>query len=153
MKFRGLTIVWIALVSVCNLAFSDPGVASTTLASQDMGSIHPQSPYLTHAPLAFFSLGSLAVGGLVYALQSDLSYGDIHNSPQKMSNQDVTSIQSAVGISGLTALVSAAAYFYYSNRDYLHNSELAPIISGNLDGEGKLAITAKLNFPLGFFLK
>lgn len=65
--------------------------------------------YREHAPLAYFSLGSLAVGGVFYGIHSSLDRsGPVSGNGARM--------EMAVGAAGITALAAGAAYLYYSLR-------------------------------------
>lgn len=65
-----------------------------------------------HAPLAFFSAGSLAVGGLIAAIRSDREAPA--NRYGKTSQRDVAW---AMGLSGAGALVAGAAFWYYAHAE------------------------------------
>ncbi len=65
--------------------------------------------YREHAPLAYFSLGSLAVGGVFYGIHSSLDRsGPVSGNGARM--------ETAVAAAGITALAAGAAYLYYSLR-------------------------------------
>jgi len=114
--------------------------------SQDLNFSAGQNPYLTHAPLALFSLSSLAVGGIFYSLQNDL------NNPRVgFVNRDQGSVSTAIGFAALTSLISGAAYFYYSNHDLHSHPNWDASVSSDINPDGKLSlkgIKGILTFPL-----
>jgi hypothetical protein len=65
-----------------------------------------------HAPLAFFSAGSLAVGGLIVAIRSD------RDTPANMrGNLSGGDVAWAMGISGAGAVAAAMAFWYYAHTE------------------------------------
>lgn len=65
--------------------------------------------YREHAPLAYFSLGSLAVGGVFYGIHASRDgSGPVSGNGARM--------EMAVGAAGLTALAAGTAYLYYALR-------------------------------------
>jgi hypothetical protein len=102
-----------------------------------------QSPYLKHAPLAAFSLGSLAIGTVFYALQSS-----VHDPKVGFVPEDKASLSTAIGAAGFTALIAGVSYFYYSNRDAQRSHVWDAQVSGSLEPEGKLNLSAALVLPL-----
>jgi hypothetical protein len=103
------------------------------------------NPYLDHAPLAFFSVGSLAVGGVFYAIQSSLGKPQVG-----YVAGDRTSLSTAVGAAGLTALIAGASYFYFANRDSHKASSWDAQVSGGVAPDGKMNVCAALVLPLPF---
>jgi hypothetical protein len=103
------------------------------------------SAYREHAPLAYFSLGSLAVGGLFYGIQASLE-----GAGSNRINGDGTRMDMAVGAAGLTALAAGAAYFYYVLRGSDGAEEPAHPWAGSIRGgigpDGGLA--ASVTLPL-----
>lgn len=74
-----------------------------------------------HAPLAFFSAGSLAVGGLIAAIRAD---GEAPaNRYGKSSQRDVVW---AMGLSGAGALVAGAAFWYYAHAEVTRDPNATP---------------------------
>ncbi len=102
-----------------------------------------QSAYLTHAPLAFFSLGSLAVGGIFYSLQNGLDRPNVG-----FVGGDRSSLGTAVGFAGVTALIAGVSYFYYSHRDSQSSRTWDAQVSGDVAPNGKMDVSAALVLPL-----
>ncbi len=101
------------------------------------------NPYMEHASLAAFSVGSLVVGGVFYALQSSLP------GPRAgFIKDDRTTLGTAVGAAGITAAVAGIAYFFYSARDVQRARSWDAHLSGGLDPGGKLNVSAALSMPL-----
>lgn len=87
----------------------DAGVAEKTALLDYAGGCAACRTYREHAPLAFFSLGSLAVGGVFYGIGSSLGHdGPVSGNGARM--------ETAVGAAGITALAAAGAYLYYALR-------------------------------------
>jgi hypothetical protein len=101
--------------------------------------------YREHAPLAYFSLGSLAVGGLFYGIQTSLD-----RDGRSRINGDGTRMDMAVGAAGITALAAGAAYLYYVLRGKEIGDEpsspWAGPVRGGVGPDGKLA--ASVTLPL-----
>jgi hypothetical protein len=110
------------------------------------------SDHAEHAPLAFFSLGSLAVGGAFYAIHLSTS-----RSNSEFSAADRTSLTNAIGAAGITALLAAGSYFWFT-RDGAHEaySGKAPErdwdarVSGGVDPDGEMSVGAMVTLPLSF---
>lgn len=102
--------------------------------------------YSEHAPLAWFSLGSLAVGGIFYAINTGVDRGNV-----SYTAGDRSRISTTVAVAGLGALLAAGSYFYYANhaasREQPDDGGLETEISGGLDDQGGPAISAKLTLP------
>lgn len=100
-----------------------------------------------HAPLAWFSLGSLAVGGIFYAIDTGIDRPNV-----AYTAGDRTRITTTVAVAGVGALLAAGSWFYYT---HLRESREAPDdgldadISGGLDAQGLPAVSARLSLPLG----
>lgn len=125
-----------------------PGVAALTDrvdGDPDFRSSARLPAYRAHAPLAYFSLGSLAVGGLFYGIQASLD-----REGRSRINGDGARMDMAVGAAGVTALAAGAAYFYYvlSGREPGGESVLpwAGSVRGGIGPEGSLA--AALTVPI-----
>jgi hypothetical protein len=107
-----------------------------------------------HAPLAFFSAGSLAVGGLIATIRSD------RDTPANMrGNLSGGDVAWALGLSGGGALVAGMAFWYYAH------TEVTRDIGATLDAgqsspdkenvgfailptfDGKLGLAASLALP------
>jgi hypothetical protein len=101
--------------------------------------------YREHAPLAYFSLGSLAVGGLFYGIQASLD-----KDGSSRINGDGTRMDMAVGAAGITALAAGAAYLYYALRGKETGDDSshpwAGPVQGGIGPDGKLA--ASVTLPL-----
>jgi hypothetical protein len=96
-----------------------------------------------HAPLALFSLGSLAVGGVFYA---------IHLSSRK-PNVDYTAgdrsqLTSAVGAAGISSLLAAASYFYFARNPPEGGRNWDAGVGAGVDPEGDLNVGALITLPL-----
>src|SRR5262245_29183774 len=87
-----------------------PGADSLGVAYQSSAS--RSSPWREHAPLAWFSLGSLAIGGVFYGIQAGTSGDRVGYVAGDHSDMDL-----AIGAAGITALAAAAAWVYFSRRD------------------------------------
>ena len=74
-----------------------------------LGSTSALSSMKAHSSLAFFSLGSIAVGGLFYAIQQSSQNPRVHT-----GNGSTKDMNTALGFAGLSALVSGGAFFYFS---------------------------------------
>ncbi len=108
----------------------------------DLGSI-PTNAYWTHAPLAAFSLGSLAVGGVFYTIQNSMTGPKVG-----FVNSDKSSLNSAMGAAGVTALVAGGAYFYYSHRDTQRPKNWNASVSGGIVPSGEINVSASISLPL-----
>ena len=99
--------------------------------------------YSEHAPLALFSVGSLAVGGVFYAITYSA-----HRSNSEFTAGDRASLTNALGATGITALLAAGSYFYFAHQadDSDRNGEAQ--VSGGVSPEG--GVSAMLTFPLSF---
>ncbi len=103
-----------------------------------------------HAPLALFSLGSLAVGGVFYGISNSMRGADV-----AYTARDRSQFTSAVGVAGLTALFAAGAYLYYAHQAaYVaaHVDEKAPAwdaaMTGGVAPDGHVDIGARLTLAL-----
>ncbi len=117
-------------------------------ARVEMPSRDIANTYWENAPLAFFSLGSLAVGGVFYGIQSSMS------SPRVgYVAGDRTTFFTAVGAAGLTSLIAGGAYFYFCHKDLESNRNWNTQVSGGTTAEGHALVSAALTFrlPLVFF--
>jgi hypothetical protein len=121
---------------------SESGSASQSTPSMMTGT-PVQSAYITHAPLALFSLSSLAVGGIFYSIQSGMESPKVG-----FIGGDRSSLGTAVGFAGVTALVAGVSYFYYSHRDSQRAHSWDAQVSGGLAPNGKLDVSAALVLPL-----
>lgn len=98
------------------------------------------SPYREHAPLAWFSVGSLAVGGIFYGIQSSFDYPGA----TRASGNGVE-VNMAIGAAGATALAAGAAYFWYAWRGQPTDTRTQALSAGFApDG----SVSAKISFPL-----
>jgi hypothetical protein len=96
-----------------------------------------------YAPLALFSLGSLAVGGAFYAINVSSRKPNVTQTAGGRS-----SLTNAVGVAGLTALLAAGSYFYFSGRDSALDSDWDAQVSGGVAPDGGMSVGALLTFPL-----
>lgn len=106
--------------------------------------------YREHAPLALFSLGSLAVGGVFYAIGQGMDRPSV-----SVSAADRSRIGTAVAVAGLSALLAAGSYFYYAHKSGQEDEEGSEPVSdwqaaliGGPDGAGGMAVGARLTLPL-----
>ena len=102
--------------------------------------------YSEHAPLALFSLGSLAVGGVFYAIQASS-----HSPNVGYTAGDHTSLTTAVGAAGLTALLAAGSYFYFAHEDKVKDRNWDAQVSGGVAPDGEMSVGALLTLPLPRF--
>lgn len=104
------------------------------------------NPYREHAPLAFFSLGSLAVGGVFYGIHQGL---DDPGSPS--FSGDGTRVNLAIGAAGITALAAGAAYLWYALRpDGPDVSGWSETVAAGITSDGGVA--ASVTVPLASLL-
>lgn len=104
-----------------------------------------------YAPLALFSLGSLAVGGAFYAINVSS-----HRSNVTQTAGGRSSLSNAVGVAGLTALLAAGSYFYFSRKDpgpdsesdSNPDSEWDARVSGGVAPDGAICASALITIPL-----
>lgn len=102
------------------------------------------SAYREHAPLAWFSLGSLAVGGIFYAIGQDQ-----HRPNVSYAAGSRPGLTAAVSAAGLGALLAAGSYFYCVHRTRARDREETAwqaSLDGGPDGNGGLAVAARLTF-------
>lgn len=97
------------------------------------------------APLALFSLGSLAVGGAFYAINVSSRQSNVSNIAGGRSNP-----ANAVGVAGITALLAAGSYFYFVRQDAESgsDSDWDAQVSGGMAQDGGMRVGALLTFPL-----
>lgn len=99
--------------------------AETPASLNDPEPIHPVEPsemrtvpmtwgqaFDKHAPLAFFSVGSLAVGGILVGIRSE-NAAEL-NTHSRSPDRDLIV---AVSLAGIGSLVSAGAFWYYSRHE------------------------------------
>ena len=104
------------------------------------------NPYREHAPLAFFSLGSLAVGGVFYGIHRSLDYPG-----GSSASGDGTRVDMAIGAAGLSALAAGAAYLWYSLRaDRPDAPGWTETVAAGMTADGGMA--ASVTWPLSSFL-
>jgi hypothetical protein len=102
--------------------------------------------YREHAPLAYFSLGSLAVGGVFYAIGNGAG-----GSRPALSASDRRQLATTVSVAGASALLAAGSYLYF-----VHKAKERPeadagweaSVGGSPDGAGGLAVSARVSLPL-----
>jgi hypothetical protein len=123
------------------------GDARPGAASQPVSYAHAlRIAAVEHAPLAYFSLGSLAVGAVFYGINSS-------NRPANTirTADDRTQITAAVGVAGLTALLAAGAYCYYVRKSAENSRDWEASMTGGVSGDGDVNVGALLTLPLAFF--
>jgi hypothetical protein len=136
-------------------AASDPVRAeiarSPVLPSPDSGRAVARSEaraaaYREHAPLAYFSLGSLAVGGVFYAIGNGAG-----GSRPALSASDRRQLATTVSVAGASALLAAGSYLYFVHKAKERSEEDAgweASIGGAPDGAGGLSVSARVSLPL-----
>jgi hypothetical protein len=139
--------------SFASAASANPAPAESQGSSNRMGA--GLAAHSEFAPLALFSLGSLAVGGAFYAINVSSSKSNV--SPIAGGRSNLTH---AVGVAGLTALLAAGSYFYFSREDAESDSDSDSDsdldsdsnwdaqVSGGIAPDGALSAGALLTFPL-----
>ncbi|GEM_PF-3255113 len=103
----------------------------------------PSTGYSEHAPLALFSVGSLAVGGVFYAIHLSTQH-----SKTEFSAGDRASLTNALGAAGLTALLAAGSYFYFSRQASEPDRDWDAAVSGDVSPDGDMTVGALVTFPL-----
>lgn len=100
-----------------------------------------------HLPLALFSLGSLAVGGVFYGISATSRGSDAASGVR-----DRSQLTTAIGAAGLGALLAAGSYFYYvhhpAGKDGDPEGDWAARVTGGVSPEGGPVIGALLTLPL-----
>jgi hypothetical protein len=96
-----------------------------------------------HAPLAWFSLASIAVGGVFYGIN-----GSMHHSNVEYTAGDRTQLTSAIGVAGLTALLAAGSYFYYAHIVAEKARNWDAKVTGGVSPAGEMSIGAIVSLPL-----
>ncbi|MDB5102437.1 MAG: hypothetical protein JWP91_126 [Fibrobacteres bacterium] len=99
--------------------------------------------YIEHAPLALFSLGSLAIGGVFYAIQNSS-----HGPHVGYTAGDRSSLATAVGAAGLTALLAAGSYLYFARESEENGRNWDAQVSGGVSPDGGMSVGALLTLPL-----
>jgi hypothetical protein len=131
-----------ALLQSMNPAAASPDdpVESQRLSNRIRSGLTAQSEY---APLALFSVGALAVGGAFYAINVSSQRPNV---TQTAGGR--TSLTNAVGVAGLTALLAAGSYFYFSRHETEPGSDWDADVSGGIAPDGGITMGAVLTFPL-----
>jgi hypothetical protein len=93
--------------------------------------------------LAAFSVGSLVIGGVFYALQTSVASPNVG-----FVRNDRSTLGTAVGAASITAVVAGISYFFYSARDVRRARAWDARVSGDLDPERGVNVSAALSFPL-----
>lgn len=125
---------------------SDPVLPGSEIAASISGPDALSSPSETpgrHASLAFFSLGSLAVGGVFYGISTSLERPNV-----SYTAGDRSRISTAVGVAGLTALIAAGSYLFFVDRDAEKASAWDARVSGGTAPGGGIQVAASLSLPL-----
>jgi hypothetical protein len=132
--------------------FPEPGspTAVTASAASDTervaARLNPTAAYREHAPLAWFSLGSLAVGGVFYAIGRGLDRPNVSYATGNRSR-----MTTAVAVAGASAMLAAGTYFYYVHKSKGRadsESDWDAALIGAPDGAGGLAVAARISLPL-----
>ncbi len=156
----------VAAILMYGQAWGGPAPASPTVGSRDLLNPQPVSAssdsaqaarrinlsaaYREHAPLAWFSLGSLAVGGVFYAIGRGLDRPNVSYAAGSRSQ-----MATAVALAGAGAMLAAGSYFYYVHKAVSRSndgdgevSDWEAAVSGAPDGAGGFAVSARLSIPL-----
>jgi hypothetical protein len=97
-----------------------------------------------HAPLAFFSVGSLAVGGIIVGIRSENR--SKWNAQSGSSDRDITW---ALGMAGITSMIAGGAFWYYSHKDMtLSRESIDPGFTLAPTWQQGLGIAAHWRLPL-----
>ncbi|MDB5048056.1 MAG: hypothetical protein JWO30_1127 [Fibrobacteres bacterium] len=96
-----------------------------------------------HAPLAWFSLASIAVGGVFYGIN-----GSMHRTNVEYTAGDRTQLTSAIGVAGLTALLAAGSYFYYAHVTAEKARNWDAKVTGGVSPAGGMSVGALVSLPL-----
>jgi hypothetical protein len=121
-----------------------PSPADSQNTAAYSGSI--AAAYREHAPLAWFSLGSLAIGGVFYAIGHGGDGSQVTN-----GQADRSRLTNAVSVAGISALLAAGSYFYYVHRAKARaeaDGEWDAAVIGSPDGAGGIALGARLTVAL-----
>lgn len=147
----------------CAQAWCDPlpaprtGSEAPASSSPDAGASSPDSgrvaarmdlsgAYREHAPLAWFSLGSLAVGGVFYGISRGLDRPNVSYAAGSRSQMNT-----AVALAGASALLAAGSYLYYAHKSHDGDeavSDWEASLLGAPDGSGGVAVAARVTLPL-----
>jgi len=103
------------------------------------------NPFVEHAPLAYFSLGSLAVGAAFWGIQSSMGNDRV----QAMAG-DKSQMDAAIYAAGATAVISGLTYLYYAHRDAKRAREwekTASRVSAGVTPQGAVRLAATLPLP------
>ena len=98
-----------------------------------------------HAPLAFFSAASLAVGGVLFAIRSE--------NPEPMQMQAPggdRDLGFAMGGAALVALIAGGSFWYYTHADYHQEQNLLSMLRISApvsQSDGKWAIAMGFSLP------
>lgn len=99
------------------------------------------SAYREHAPIAYFSLGALAVGGIFYG---------IHSHPGSAGEGSVSGngsrVDMALGAAGFTAVAAGVAYLYYAFSSESRVPAWTEGLSGGVAPDG--SVSASFTMPL-----
>lgn len=96
-----------------------------------------------HASLALFSLGSLAVGGVFYGIESSLNKPNVD-----YTAGDRTRLATAAGAAGFTALIAAGSYFYFVRQDVRRAREWNASLSAGPSSGGGMGVAASIRLPM-----
>jgi hypothetical protein len=123
---------------------SDPDPKIPELTSLPNDPHGTPNPYWTHAPLALFGVGSLAVGGVVLFIQKDATQND-RTVEWGKENQ----ARMAIGFAGVGALAATWAYFYFARQEpsIVKNAEVHSPVEFSLSPEGGWGLQAIWRLP------
>ncbi|HLP43577.1 MAG TPA: hypothetical protein VK465_18895 [Fibrobacteria bacterium] len=115
--------------------------ASGDVALQQGASGQAVSTYWEHAPIGYFSLGALAVGGIFHG---------IHSHPSSAGEGSVSGngsrVDMALGAAGLTAVAAGVAYLYYAFSSESRAPAWTEGLSGVVAPDG--SVSASFTMPL-----
>jgi hypothetical protein len=123
--------------------------AASSAPSRLAARLDLSAAYREHAPLAWFSLGSLAVGGVFYAIGQGFDRPNVSYAAGSRSQ-----MAAAVALAGTSALLAAGSYFYYAHKTGEGEeavSDWEASLRGAPDGSGGLSVAARVSLGLPSF--
>ena len=153
---RSVLVIWALALSAFSPLWSKqaeaPVAMENSMKAVDSGavakSLNPLAgAYREHAPLALFSLGSLAIGGVFYGISQGTDGSHVN-----YTAGDRSSLTTAVTVAGVSALLAAGSYFYFVHRSAAgpeaEESSWSANLTGGPDGAGGVSVGARLTVPL-----
>ena len=153
---RPVLLIWALALSAFSPLWSEPAEGPLALqnsmkavdSSAVSKSINPiAGAYREHAPLALFSLGSIAIGGVFYGISQGTDGSHV-----SYTAGDRSSLTTAVTVAGVSALLAAGSYFYFVHRSAVvpeaGESSWSANLTGGPDGAGGVSVGARLTLPL-----